>query len=102
MMIKKTAQETALAMARSVMNRYTPSQMLWHYEHGLVLQSIYAVGNEYNETEFAPWVKSMYDTKIQEDGSILSYKHDEFNLDQINPGKHLLIYTRTQETKSIF
>ncbi|HOS30079.1 MAG TPA: glycoside hydrolase family 88 protein [Treponemataceae bacterium] len=89
MMIKKTAQETALAMARSVMNRYTPSQMLWHYEHGLVLQSIYAVGNEYNETEFAPWVKSMYDTKIQEDGSILSYKHDEFNLDQINPGKHL-------------
>lgn len=100
MKTKKTAQEIALAMSYSVKNRYSPSQMLWHYEHGLVLQSIYAVGKEFGVTEFAPWIQTMYDTKIQEDGSILTYKHDEFNLDQINPGKHLFdLYNDTGDEK---
>ena len=38
----------SVMMARSVMNRYKPENVLWHYEHGLVLQSIYAVGKKYN------------------------------------------------------
>ncbi len=100
MILKQTAQENALAMARSVMERYKPSQMLWHYEHGLVLQSIYAAGKEFGEPGFASWVKDMYDTKIQEDGVILTYKKDEFNLDQINPGKHLFdLYKDTADEK---
>lgn len=68
---------------------------MWHYEHGLVLQSIYAV-----DKKFEPWIKSMYDTKINEDGSINTYKVGEYNLDQINPGKHLFdLYKTTGEEK---
>lgn len=99
-MITKSAKDTALCMGHSVIQRYTSDQMLWHYEHGLVLQSIYAAGKECSEPSFASWVQTMYDTKIAQDGSILSYKHDEFNLDQINPGKHLFdLYKDTGEEK---
>jgi unsaturated rhamnogalacturonyl hydrolase len=75
--------------------------MRWHYEHGLVLQSIYAAApsGEAGE-EIRRWVKSMYDTKIGEDGGIASYRSDEFNLDQINPGKALFdLYGATGEEK---
>lgn len=90
----------SVMMARSVMNRYKPENVLWHYEHGLVLQSIYAVGRKYNISEFCDYVKTMYDTKIQDDGEIATYKKDEFNLDQINPGKHLFdLYKDTNEEK---
>lgn len=82
------------------MSRYAPEQVKWHYEHGLVLQSIYAVGEKYSIPEFAPWVKSMYDTKINPDGTINTYKKDEYNLDQINPGKHLFdLYKDSGEQK---
>lgn len=90
----------SLKMAQSVANRYTKDQVLWHYEHGLVLQSIYAVAKHYNEQKFLPWVQEMIDTKIPGNGEILTYKKDEFNLDQINPGKVLLdLYNDTKDEK---
>jgi unsaturated rhamnogalacturonyl hydrolase len=76
-------------MALSVMQRYMPEQVKWHYEHGLVLQSIYAVAEKVNNEAYRQWVKTMYDTKILADGSIATYRSGEFNLDQINAGKLL-------------
>lgn len=76
-------------MAQSVINRYKPEQVQWHYEHGLVLMSVYALGTRYQLDGILFWVEHMYDTKILDDGSIATYKKDEFNLDQINPGKTL-------------
>ena len=76
-------------MALSVMRRYAPEQVRWHYEHGLILQSVWAAGKAARNPAFGAWVKAMYDTKIDGEGRILSYKADEFNLDQINAGKAL-------------
>ncbi|MCR4939660.1 MAG: glycoside hydrolase family 88 protein [Treponemataceae bacterium] len=90
----------SVKMSRSVINRYKPAQVKWHYEHGLVLQSIYAVGRKYDIIEFPAWVKIMYDTKINIDGTINTYKDEEYNLDQINPGKNLFdLYNDTGEKK---
>jgi len=90
----------SVKMSQSVINRYTPAQVKWHYEHGLVMQSIYAVGRKYGFTDFSAWLKTMYDTKINEDGSISTYKKDEYNLDQINPGKNLFdLYKDTGDEK---
>ncbi|GHV93159.1 glycoside hydrolase 105 family protein [Spirochaetia bacterium] len=91
-------------MALSVIKRYTPDQVKWHYEHGLVIQSIYAVANTVDKggaaDDYRRWVKTMYDTKIQDDGSIATYRGDEFNLDQINPGKQLFdLYRDSGERK---
>ncbi|MDR0486786.1 MAG: glycoside hydrolase family 88 protein [Treponema sp.] len=87
-------------MARSVMNRYVPEQMQWHYEHGLVLQSIFLLGRKTGQEEFCRYVKEMYDTKITPEGEIRTYREGEFNLDQINPGKSLfLLYKKYGEEK---
>jgi unsaturated rhamnogalacturonyl hydrolase len=87
-------------MARSVMKRYKPEQMQWHYEHGLVLQSIFLKGQRTAQEDLCNYVKSMYDTKITAAGDILTYREGEFNLDQINPGKTLfLLFKKYGEEK---
>jgi len=87
-------------MARSVMGRYRPEEVRWHYEHGLVLQSIFLLGLRTGQEEFCSYVKSMYDTKITPEGEILTYRESEFNLDQVNPGKVLfLLYDKYGEEK---
>jgi len=87
-------------MARSVMGRYGPEDMQWHYEHGLVLQSIFLLGQNSGQEEFCRYAKMMYDTRISPEGEILSYREDEYNLDQINSGKTLfLLYKKYGEEK---
>jgi unsaturated rhamnogalacturonyl hydrolase len=87
-------------MAVSVMNRYGPQQVQWHYEHGLVLQSIFLVGQLAKRDEFCRYVKEMYDSLLRADGEIRGYREGEYNLDQINPGKTLfLLYKQYGEEK---
>jgi unsaturated rhamnogalacturonyl hydrolase len=78
-------------MVRSVMNRYRPGQMQWHYEHGLVLQSVFLCGERTGQDEFPRYVREMYDAAITPQGDIVSYREDEYNLDMINPGKTLFL-----------
>ncbi|GAB1483234.1 glycoside hydrolase family 88 protein [Treponema sp.] len=93
-------ERISMRMARSVMRRYRSEQVKWHYEHGLVLQSVYALGTAVGSDEYITWVQAMYDTKINADGSINTYKKEEFNLDQINPGKTLFdLYHLTGDEK---
>ncbi|MDR0411886.1 MAG: glycoside hydrolase family 88 protein [Treponema sp.] len=84
----------------SVMKRYTQEQVKWHYEHGLVLQAILKTADFLDNPTYKAWVKSMFDTKITEDGDIVSYRGDEFNLDQINMGKlSFVFFAKTGEEK---
>jgi len=85
------AQPVSQRMACSVMHRYKTGEMRWHYEHGLVLQSIFLLGLKTGNQEFCDYVKSMYDTVITAEGEIQTYRETEYNLDQINPGKTLFL-----------
>jgi len=87
-------------MARSVMNRFGIEDLKWHYEHGLVLQSIFLLGLKTGQEELCAYVKSMYDTLITPQGEIPGYRKTEYNLDQINPGKTLfLLHKKYGEVK---
>jgi unsaturated rhamnogalacturonyl hydrolase len=87
-------------MAMSVMNRYGPGQAQWHYEHGLVLQSIFLLGRKTGQDKFRHYVKEIYDSLLGSDGEINGYREGEYNLDQINPGKTLfLLYAQYGEEK---
>jgi len=98
-MISRT-ERISEAMAQSVMKRYKASDVRWQYEHGLLIQSIYAVGKAVNDRTYKTWAKTMYDALIEEDGSIRTYQKDEFNLDQVNPGKLLFeLYRDTCDMK---
>jgi unsaturated rhamnogalacturonyl hydrolase len=78
-------------MARSVMKNLTGDKMRWHYEYALVLQSIFLLGLKTGNDEFCDFVKKMYDVLITSKGEILTYRENEYNLDQINPGKNLFL-----------
>jgi unsaturated rhamnogalacturonyl hydrolase len=62
---------------------------LWNYEHGLFLLSVLEAGRIMEKADYAAAVRAYVDRLIDDDGSIRTYKKDEFNLDQINMGKVL-------------
>lgn len=83
----------SIDMVQTVMKRYRPGMMSWHYEHGLVLLACLKAGAQYPGSELAQeipaWVQSLYSPVIHDDGSIEGYSLGEHNLDQINPGRAL-------------
>jgi unsaturated rhamnogalacturonyl hydrolase len=76
-------------MAESVIRRNVP--FAWRYEHGLALQSLWQVGQVTRDARYAGYVQSVVDPFIDADGSIKTLSIEEYNLDQINPGKVLLL-----------
>lgn len=90
----------SLAMADSVIARYKPTQMRWHYESGLVIHACIQVGKAYGRQDFFDWAYSMYDPMIAQDGQIATYRMGEYNLDQINAGRNLFfLYEQTKEQR---
>ncbi|MGE4452965.1 MAG: glycoside hydrolase family 105 protein [Sphaerochaeta sp.] len=93
-------ERLSLKLAESVISRYKPSQMRWHYEHGLVIHSCLLVGEVYNREEMFQWAYSMYDPMVAADGHITTYRLGEYNLDQINAGRNLFaLYEKTKEKR---
>ncbi len=79
----------SLSFAHSVMRRYLPGMMKWHYEHGLVLHAALAAADLHDDASVYPWVYSMYDPLIGDDGTISTYREGAYNLDMINAGRTL-------------
>ena len=81
----------SLQMVKSVEKRYRPGMMRWHYEHGLVLFASLKAADFHKDDSVYPWVYSMYDCLIGDDGTIATYREGEYNLDQINAGRALFV-----------
>ena len=72
----------------------------WNYIDGCMLKAIldlfYATGDQ----KYFDFVKKFIDFYVDEDGSILKYRVDEYNCDNINMGKVLFdLYKATTEDK---
>lgn len=90
----------AKSLAESILAWYGPHKMQWHYEHGLVLLGILQMAEDLGDEAMADRVKASYDTLVHPDGSIGTYRKNEFNLDQINPGRTLFeLYRRWPESR---
>ncbi|MCG2783861.1 MAG: glycoside hydrolase family 88 protein [Anaerolineae bacterium] len=91
-----TTNSWAVRMADSVLQNYPESKWKWHYEHGLVVQAIAAIG----ESRFQDVDQARVDRFVTADGEIRTYRVGEFNLDQINPGKLLFsVYRRSGDER---
>ncbi|KGE72768.1 glycoside hydrolase family 88/105 protein [Spirochaeta lutea] len=91
---------SAQALAASVMKRYSPEKALWHYEHGVLMQSLLALGLEVEDQSYEDFVVLRMQTLVTEGGEIPTYRLEDYNLDQINPGKVLLeLYARRGEER---
>ena len=66
----------------------------WNYGMGLELEAILDCYKTYGDTIFANYVGKYPGQMVKEDGSVVGYNYDEFNLDNIRPARLLLQYNR--------
>jgi unsaturated rhamnogalacturonyl hydrolase len=90
----------ATRMAASALSTYSPDKWSWQYEHGLFVDALARAGAVTGETRFEGFAKDWVDHFVTPAGDIRTYRLDDFNLDQINPGKLLFpLYRRTSDER---
>ena len=62
----------------------------WDYEQGLMLKAIEKVWYRTGEGKYFEYIRKDIDQYVRPDGSIRTYRADEFNIDNIPPGRVLL------------
>lgn len=72
----------------------------WNYTTGLELLAIRDAGEAWKRPDFIAYADRYFDTIVQPDGSVLTYRKEKYNLDHICPGRALFgLYTRTKEPR---
>jgi unsaturated rhamnogalacturonyl hydrolase len=79
----------SLAMSESAISRWAPERVRWHYEDGFLLYAIQRIGLDSGRPDYLAFVRESMDRLLEADGRIRTYRLEELNLDQINPGKVL-------------
>jgi unsaturated rhamnogalacturonyl hydrolase len=93
-------KDAGLALSRSVLARYALADASWHYEHGLFLMAARAAGEAWSDESLVRASRERSASLVRPDGSIVGYKKDEFNLDQINSGRNVLaLYADTGDAR---
>jgi unsaturated rhamnogalacturonyl hydrolase len=85
----------SVRMADSVMQRQPLLADKWAYEWGVVLKGFEQVWLRTGDHTYFDYIKRNVDAFVQPDGTIRTYRIDEYNLDQINTGKLLFGLFRT-------
>jgi unsaturated rhamnogalacturonyl hydrolase len=90
-----SGQAWAVRVADSIMERGSLLSRRWHYEPGVALLALKRLWEKSGEREYYGFVKRNIDEFVQPDGSIRTYRLEEYNLDQINEGKLLFFLYET-------
>lgn len=76
------------------------TRLKWDYCHELELQAMLDAYDTYGGEHIFDYAVAYADTMVQNDGSILTYTLNEYNIDRLNPGKYLFrIYDQTKDPK---
>jgi unsaturated rhamnogalacturonyl hydrolase len=72
----------------------------WAYETGVFLKGLEALWIKTGDLKYYDYLKTIIDSFLEPDGTIRTYKLEDYNLDNINCGKLLLtLYEKTKEEK---
>lgn len=72
----------------------------WAYDQGVVLEGIEGLWNSTGDGKYFNYIQKSMDLFVREDGSIRSYRSDEYNIDHVKNGRSLLLlYKVTGSTK---
>lgn len=75
-------------------------KLKWDYCHGLELQAMLDVYDMYGDKNIYDYALAYADTMVNKDGTIKTYKLQEYSLDRINSGKIFFrIYEQTKDDK---
>ncbi|MBN2548060.1 MAG: glycoside hydrolase family 88 protein [Anaerolineales bacterium] len=83
-------------MANAAAARYPQAESKWCYEAGVLLKGVEQVWLKSGKACYWEYLKNNMDQFILPDGSIRTYRLDEYNIDQINQGK--LLFTLFEQT----
>jgi unsaturated rhamnogalacturonyl hydrolase len=82
------------------MRRNPKTHRRWDYTAGVVLAAVERVGLARRDEAMLTYVKANMDRWVKPDGSIETYRPDEYNLDHIAPGRVLFgLYERTNDER---
>jgi len=72
----------------------------WNYEQGLMLEAMYRMWQFSGDSLILHYIEKNLDYYIKDDGAILTYIYEEFQLDNITPGKAALrLFQLTKNNK---
>ncbi len=72
----------------------------WNYTQGLMGLAFMRLNEVTGDERYYNYAKGYADSLIDENGNIYKYKKDNYNLDQINPGKMFFpLYDRTKDPR---
>ncbi len=94
-------------MANSDIERNPDAWMLdfvdkpkWNYTNGLVCSAMESLWKYTGDQKYYDYIYAYADTMINEDGDILTYDKEDFNIDKINSGKFLIaVYKESGEER---
>lgn len=98
LVLNAQAQTPGERLAKTTMKIWKDSlSSKWSYDLGVVLKGM--EGNWYRtgDATYFNYIQKQMDFFVQNDGTIRTYKQDEFNIDHINNGKLLLFLYRVTE-----
>lgn len=90
----------SVRIAASALNRYTLSEGKWHYADALLFKGIYRLWQQTGDEHYWQSLAAYVDRYVDAAGKIDTYRLEEYNIDQINPGKLLFpLYQATQQVR---
>src|SRR6185503_21235782 len=84
----KPISERAAATAMTALWRESGHPAKWTYDHGLVLKGIERVWINTGDKQYFDFIKRSMDHFVADDGTIRTYSQDEYNIDNILPGRN--------------
>lgn len=94
------AQPLSHQVAKTVMTIWKDSFALdgkpakWTYDMGVILKGFEGIWLNTGDVEYYNYIQKQMDFFVKEDGTIKTYKPDEYNIDNVNNGKLLLLLYR--------
>jgi unsaturated rhamnogalacturonyl hydrolase len=101
MMAVSAQKNLSEQMAATVMNAWKDSfSSKWSYDQGVMLKGIEGVWNKTGDGKYFRYIQHSIDFFVDKNGEIKTYKPDEFNIDNVNNGRILLLlYKVTNDEK---
>jgi unsaturated rhamnogalacturonyl hydrolase len=80
----------ALGLCRAILEAPGGYAPRWRYEDGVAALALIEAGSALDRPDISGRALQAFDAMIGPDGAIRGYREDDYNLDQVNPGRILL------------
>ena len=77
-------------MCLSAMKKFNTENTPYSYKSSIYLESLFRASRILGSTEIFNYVKDFLDYYVQEDGSVRTFKMEEYSMDQVRMGGLLL------------